>query len=52
MSGSGSACFALVNNLDEGYVIAKNMIELGLPRVYVATAWYAAPIEQQLERIT
>ncbi|MCC6512037.1 MAG: 4-(cytidine 5'-diphospho)-2-C-methyl-D-erythritol kinase [Pirellulaceae bacterium] len=52
MSGSGSACFAIVNNLDEGHVIAKNMIELGLPRAYVATAWYAAPIEQQLERIT
>lgn len=51
MSGSGSACFAIVNNLDEGRVIANKLIELGLPRAYVATAWYAAPIEQQLERI-
>ncbi len=51
MSGSGSACFAIVNNLDEGHVIAKQMIELGLPRAHVATAWYAAPIEEQLERI-
>ena len=51
MSGSGSACFAIVNNLDEGHVIANKLIELGLPRAHVATAWYAAPIEQQLERI-
>lgn len=51
MSGSGSACFTLVNNLDEGRLIANQMIELGLPRAHVATAWYAAPIEEQLERI-
>lgn len=51
MSGSGSACFAIVNNLDEGHVIANKLIELGLPRAHVTTAWYAAPIEQQLERI-
>lgn len=51
MSGSGSACFAIVNSLDEGRVIANQLIELGLPRAHVAIAWYAAPIEQQLERI-
>ncbi len=52
MSGSGSACFALVENLDEGRQLAQKMIELGLPRAYVAEGWYAASIEQQLERIT
>ena len=51
MTGSGSACFAIVDNVDEGHVIAKQLIELGLPRAHVATAWYAAPIEQQLERM-
>lgn len=51
MSGSGSACFALVDNCDEGRELSEELIALGLPRAYTARAWYAAPIEQQLERI-
>ncbi len=48
MSGSGSACFAIVNNLDEGLVIANQLIELGLPRAHVATAWYAHLLNNNL----
>lgn len=51
MTGSGSACFALVDNSDEGRKLSEQLILLGLPRAYTARAWYAAPIEQQLERI-
>lgn len=51
MTGSGSACFALVDNLSEGQVLVEKMIELGLPRAFAVEAWYATPIEQQLERI-
>lgn len=50
MSGSGSACFALVESPTEGHEMVKKLIALGLPRAYVAHAWYAPPIEQQLER--
>lgn len=51
MTGSGSACIALVDNLKEGQAIAEKMIELGLPRAFAVEAWYATPIETQLERI-
>lgn len=51
MTGSGSACFALACDLAEGQRLAEKMIQLGLPRAYAAQAWYAAPIEQQLDRI-
>ncbi|MGN6547214.1 MAG: 4-(cytidine 5'-diphospho)-2-C-methyl-D-erythritol kinase [Aureliella sp.] len=51
MTGSGSACFALVDNSDEGHKLSEQLIQLGLPRAYTARAWYAAPIERQLERI-
>lgn len=51
MTGSGSACFALVDNCDEGHELSEQLIILGLPRAYTARAWYAAPIETQLERI-
>lgn len=52
MTGSGSACFALVDNYDEGRELSEQLIRLGLPRSYAARAWYAAPIEQQLDRLT
>jgi 4-diphosphocytidyl-2-C-methyl-D-erythritol kinase len=51
MSGSGSACFAMVDTCQEGRELSEKLIALGLPRAYAARAWYAAPIEQQLERI-
>ena len=51
MSGSGSACFAMVESLAEGRELVEKLIAFGLPRAYVAQAWYAPPIEQQLERI-
>jgi 4-diphosphocytidyl-2-C-methyl-D-erythritol kinase len=51
MSGSGSACFALVDNCNEGRELSEKLIVLGLPRAYTARAWYAPPIEQQLDRI-
>ncbi len=35
MSGSGSAASQDVNNLDEGHLIANQLIELGLPSAYV-----------------
>lgn len=52
MTGSGSACFALESDPAQAELLAQKMIQLGLPRAYVAQAWYATPIEQQLDRIT
>ena len=52
MTGSGSACFALVDDLSQGQRLADNLIELGLPRAFAVEAWYSASIEQQLERIS
>lgn len=52
MTGSGSACFSLVDDPDEGRRLVENLIAFGLPRAYAAQAWYAPSIEQQLERIS
>jgi 4-diphosphocytidyl-2-C-methyl-D-erythritol kinase len=51
MSGSGTACYALTSEPEESRYLTEKLIELGLPRVYAAQAWYAAPIETQLDRI-
>lgn len=52
MTGSGSACFSLVASPEEGRELVDKLIAFGLPRAYAAQAWYAPPIEEQLERMS
>ncbi|MEM8736797.1 MAG: 4-(cytidine 5'-diphospho)-2-C-methyl-D-erythritol kinase [Planctomycetota bacterium] len=50
MTGSGSACFALVedaSNFDFG-AFEQNAVQLGVPRVFSASSWYQPSIERQL----
>ena len=48
MSGSGSSCFALVeDDFDWAGATAEAPV-WGLPRLYDAWAWYAASIERQV----
>lgn len=51
LTGSGSACFTLVDSPEQGQQLVENLIAFGLPRAYTVQAWYAPPIEQQLDRI-
>ncbi|MFO1063315.1 MAG: 4-(cytidine 5'-diphospho)-2-C-methyl-D-erythritol kinase [Pirellulales bacterium] len=50
MTGSGSACYALVDSAEQAENAAARLIELGLPRAHAAEAWYAPPIEAQLSQ--
>ncbi len=53
MTGSGSACFALVDTDDPGALERREQVvgrakSLGIQRVYFTEAWYGPSIEQQL----
>ena len=50
MSGSGSACFALVDDPGCAERVRQAALSMGLHRVYSAQAWYGDSIEQQLSR--
>jgi 4-diphosphocytidyl-2-C-methyl-D-erythritol kinase len=51
MSGSGSSCFAIANGTGQAAKIRQRSAEVGIPRVFAASAWFAPPIEEQLFRI-
>jgi len=47
MSGSGSSCFAVIDDASCVARVRQAAAECGLPRVYVAKAWYGDSIEHQ-----
>lgn len=49
MTGSGSACFALSDGTEEKSKLSNLAKRIGVTRVYEAKAWYAPPIEEQLD---
>ncbi len=50
MTGSGSSCFALVEDPSSFEEIRTAAEKIGLSRVYSAQAWYGDSIEKQLSR--
>ncbi len=51
LSGSGSSCFALTNELDCRQKLLTECKKLGISRVYFVKSWYGDSIERQLRGI-
>ncbi len=47
MSGSGSSCFAIIDDPSCETLVRRAAADCGLPRVYAAKAWYGDSIEHQ-----
>ncbi len=51
MSGSGSSCFALVNDPQCAERLHRAAAARGIERVYAVQSWYGSSIEQQLAKL-